>query len=88
MKKSRLPEEQIIFASKQAESDMSVPDVYCKLGISDATFKAWCKRYGETYPSKLNHMRQRQEENLLLKRLVADLGLDKAMQQDVLAKKS
>ncbi|PWW18107.1 putative transposase [Pantoea sp. AG702] len=38
MKKSRLPEEQIIFASKQAESDMSVPDVYCKLGISDATF--------------------------------------------------
>ncbi|KTR46742.1 transposase [Pantoea ananatis] len=44
MRKSRLREEQIVFASKQAESDTSVPDVYCKLDISDATFQALRKR--------------------------------------------
>jgi len=65
-----------------------VPDVCRKLGISDATFYTWRKKYGGISPSGLKHMRQLEEENLRLKKLVADLSLDKAMQQDVLAKKS
>lgn len=87
MKKSRFTEEQIVFALKQAELGTSVPDVCRKLGISDATFYTCRKKYGGISPSELKHMRQLEEENLRLKKLVADLSLDKAMLQDVLAKK-
>lgn len=88
MKKSRFTEEQIVFALKQAELGTSVPEVCRKLGISDATFYIWRKKYGGISPSELKHMRQLEEENLRLKKLVADLSLDKAMLQDVLAKKN
>lgn len=88
MKKSRFTEEQIVFALKQAELGPSVPDVCRKQGISDATFYTWRKKYGGMSPSELKHMRQLEEENLRLKRLVVDLSLDKTMLQDVLAKKS
>ncbi len=81
MKKSRFTEEQIVFALKQAELGTSVPEVCRKLGISDATFYTWRKKYGGISPSELKHMRQLEEENLRLKRLVADLSLDKAMLQ-------
>ncbi|CAI0994620.1 Transposase [Serratia fonticola] len=57
-------------------------------GISDATLYTWRTKYGGISPSELKHMRQLEEENLRLKKLVADLNLDKAMLQDVLAKKS
>lgn len=88
MKKSRFTEEQIVFALKQAELGLPVPEVCRKLGISDATFFTWRKKYGGISPSELKHMRQPEEENLRLKKLVADLSPDKAMLQDVLAKKS
>jgi putative transposase len=88
MKKSRFTKEQAVYALKQAELGKSVPDVCRKLGISDATFYTWRKKYAGISPSELRHMRQLEEENLRLKRLVADLSLDKAMLQDVLAKKS
>ena len=88
MKKSRFTEEQIVFALKQAELGTPVPEVCRKLGISDATFYTWRKKYGGISPSELKHMRQLEEENLRLKKLVADLSLDKALLQDVLAKKS
>ncbi len=88
MKKSRFTEEQIVFALKQAELGTSVPEVCRKLGISDATFYIWRKKYGGISPSELKLMRQLEEENLRLKKLVADLSLDKAMLQDVLAKKN
>lgn len=88
MKKSLFTEEQIIFAMKQAELGTSVPNVCRKLGVSDDTFYTWRKKYSEISPSDLKHMPQLEEENLRLKRLVADLSLDKAMLQDVLAKKS
>ena len=88
MKKSRSTEEQIVFALKQAELGTPVPEVCRKLGVSDATFYIWRKKYGGISPSELKHMRQLEEENLRLKRLVAGLSLDKAMLQDVLAKKS
>ncbi|MBB1585145.1 transposase [Serratia sp. OS31] len=69
MKKSRFTEEQIVFALKQAELGTSVPDVCRKLGISDATFYTWRKKYGGISPSELKHMRQLEEENLRLKKL-------------------
>jgi putative transposase len=57
------------------------------MGISDATFYNWRKKYGGLGPSEVRRLRQLEEENAKLKRLVADLLLDKAMLQDVLAKK-
>lgn len=79
MKKLRFTEEQIVFALKQAELGTPVPEVCRKLGISYATLYTWRKKYGGISPSQLKHMRQLEEENLRLKKLVADLRLDKAM---------
>lgn len=86
MKKSRYTEEQITFALKQAELSTPVAEVCRKLGISDATFYTWRKRFGGLSPSELKHLRQLEEENTLLKKLVTDFSLDKAMLQDVLSK--
>lgn len=87
MKTSKFTEAQIAFALKQAELGMKVEEVCRKLGISEATFYNWKKKYGGVGPSELRRMRQLEEENAKLKRLVADLSLDKAMLQDVLSKK-
>jgi putative transposase len=87
MKKSKFTEEQIAFALKQAELGTSVVEVCRKMGISDATFYAWKKKYGGLGTSELRRLRQLEEENRKLKQLVADLSLDKFMLQDVLRKK-
>jgi putative transposase len=57
------------------------------MGISDATFYKWRQKYAGLGPSELKKLKQLEEENTKLKRLVADLSLDKAMLQDVLSKK-
>jgi len=87
MKKSRFTEEQVAFALKQNELGVSVEEVSRKMGISEATFYNWKQRYGGLGPSELRRLKQLEEENSKLKRLVADLSLDKAMLQDVLSKK-
>ncbi len=87
MKRSRYTEEQIAFALKQAELGTPVPEVCRKMGVSDATFYNWCKKYGGLGPSELKRLKQLVEENHRLKKFVADLSLDKAMLQDVVAKK-
>jgi putative transposase len=87
MKKSKFTEQQIAFALKQAELGTPVEEVCRKVGISDATFYNWKKKYGGLGPSELRRLRQLEEENSKLKKLVADLSLDKAMLQDVLSKK-
>jgi putative transposase len=87
VKKSKCTEEQIAFALKQAELGTPVEEVCRKMGISDATFYNWKKKYGGLGPSELRRLKQLEEENAKLKRLVADLSLDKAMLQDVLSKK-
>jgi len=56
------------------------------MGISDATFYGWKKKYGGLGASELRRLRQLEEENRKLKQLVADLSLDKIMLQDVLGK--
>lgn len=87
MKKSKFTEEQIGFALRQAELGISVDEVCRKMGISQATFFRWKQKYGGLGPSELRRLRQLEEENLKLKRLVAELSLDKVMLQEVVAKK-
>ena len=88
MKRSKFTEEQIAFALKQNELGTSVEEVCRKMGISEATFYVWKKKYGGVGPSELRRLRQLEEENRKLKQIVADLSLDKAMLQAVVAKKS
>ncbi len=87
MKKSKFTEAQIVFALKQAETGISVDEVCRKLGITQATFYNWKKKFGGLGISELRKLRQLEEENYQLKKLVADLSLDKQMLQDVLKKK-
>ena len=87
MKKSKFTEEQIAFALKQAESGTTVEEICRKMGISQAAFYAWRKKFGGLGVSELRRLRQLEEENRKLKQLVADLSLDKVMLQDVLSKK-
>lgn len=72
---------------KQAELGTPVEEVCRKMGIADATFYNWKKKYGGLWPSEVRRLKQLEEENAKLKKLVADLSLDKAMLQDVLSKK-
>jgi putative transposase len=87
MKKSKFTEEQIAFALRQAETGTRVAEVCRKMGIAEQTYFRWKKKYGGLGVSELRRLRQLEEENRQLKRLVADLTLDKQMLQDVLSKK-
>lgn len=87
MKKSKYTEEQIAFALKQAETGTTVQEIIRKMGISEQTFYNWKKKYGGLGPSELRKLKQLEEENRQLKRMVADLSLDKQMLQDVLSRK-
>lgn len=87
MKKTRYTEEQIAFALKQAEIGTRVEEVCRKMGISEATFYNWKKKFGGMGVTELRRLRQLEDENQRLKRLVADLSLDKEMLQDVIRKK-
>ena len=87
MKRSRFTEQQIAFALQQAEQGTPVAEVVRKMGISEQTFYRWKKKYGGLLPSEVRKLKQLQEENTRLKRLVADLSLDKEMLQDVIRKK-
>ena len=87
MKKSKFTESQIIFALKQAETGVTVAEVCRKMGISEATFYAWKKKYGGLGTAELRRLRQLEDENFRLKQVVADLTMDKQMLQNVLKKK-
>jgi len=79
MKKSRFTEEQIAYALKQAELGPAAGEICRCLGIAEATFYVWRKKYGGLAPSELKRLRLLEEENRKLKQLVADLSLDKAI---------
>ncbi len=87
MKRSKFTEAQIAFVLKQAEDGTSVAEVCRKAGIAEATFYNWRKKYGGLMPSEMKRLKMLDEENARLKRLVADLSLDKAMLQDVIKRK-
>ena len=87
MRKSRYPVEQIVAVLKQAELGMPVVDLTRQLGILEETFYRWKKQYAGLEPDQARELKQLQEENARLKKLVAELSLDKAILQDVAAKK-
>ena len=87
MKKSRYTEEQIAYVLRQAESGTPVADVCRGLEISEATFYVWKKKYPSLGVSELRKLKQLEDENARLKRLVADLTLDKNILQEVIRKK-
>ncbi len=87
MKKIRYTEEQIAFALKQTETGTRVGEVCRKMGISEATFYNWKKKFAGLGVTELRRLRQLEDENQRLKKLVADLSLDKEMLQEVLKQK-
>lgn len=87
MKKSKFTEAQIVFALKQAEQGVKVEEICRKMGVSEATFYNWKKKYGGMGVSELRELRQLKDENAKLKQMVADLSLDKHMLQEVIKKK-
>jgi putative transposase len=88
MKASKFSEAQIAFVLKQADEGTAVAEVCRKAGVSQATFYNWRKKYAGLLPSEMKRLRQLEDENNRLKKIVADLSLDKAMLQDVLSKSS
>lgn len=87
MKQKRYTDEQIAFALRQAESGTAVADICRKLGVSEPTFYRWKKQFAGMGTVEIRRLKQLEEENAKLKRLVADLSLDRTMLQDVLRKK-
>jgi putative transposase len=87
MKRKRFSEEQIGFALRQAESGTTIEEICRKMGVSEPTFYRWKKVYAGMGVVEIRRLKQLEDENAKLKRVVADLTLDKAMLQDVLRKK-
>lgn len=87
MKKKRFSVEQIVAVLKQAEMGMVVSDLIRQIGISEQTFYRWKKLYSGMQSDQVRELKQLQDENGRLKKLVAELSLDKAVLQDVLSKK-
>jgi len=87
VKKSKFSEQQIVYAIKQVEAGVPISELCRKYGISQQTFYRWRKKYGGLAPSELQRLKELERENTQLKKLVADLSLDKQILQDVLARK-
>ena len=87
MKKKRFSVEQIVAALKQIELGLTVADAARQMGVSEQAIYRWKKTYGGLESDQVRELKQLQEENTRLKRLVADLSLDKVILQDINAKK-
>ena len=87
MKTSKFTEEQVAYALRLSESGTPVSDVCRQLGISEATFYVWRKKYADLGVAELRRLRQLTEENARPKRIVADLTLDKQILQEVIKNK-
>jgi putative transposase len=87
MKKKRFSVERIVSVLKQAELGLPVADVIRQVGISEQTFYRWKRQYAGLESDLVREFKQVTEENIRLKKLVAELSLDKAVLQDVLSKK-
>ena len=87
MKRKRFSVEQITAILKQGELGTPIADLLRQHGVSEQSYYRWKKLYGGMEPSEARELRLLREENTKLKKLVADLSLDKVMLQDVLQKK-
>src|SRR5271163_1967103 len=88
MKGKRFTEEQITYALRQAEGGTPVADVCRQLGVSEASFYLWKRKYGKLGLTEIRELRQLRDENARLKRLVAELTLDKHILGEVVRKKT
>ena len=87
MKASKFSDAQKAFIIKQGADGMPVSEICRKAGISQATFFNWKKKYAGMMPSEIRRLRELEAENARLKKIVADLSLDKEMLQDVIKRK-
>lgn len=87
MRRSRFTEEQIIAVLKESEAGQSVKDLCRTHGISEQTFYRWKSKYGGLEVSEARRLRQLEEENARLKRMVADLSLDNQALKELTKKK-
>lgn len=87
MKKTRFTEAQIIGILKEQEQGLKVPDICRKHGISDATFYNWKSKYGGMKVDELKRLKELEQENARLKRIVANQSLEIDIIKDVLSKK-
>jgi putative transposase len=87
VKRKRFSVEQITAVLQQAAQGVPIGDLCRKVGISEQSFYRWKKEYGNLQPSEARELKQLRDENTKLKRLVADLSLDKIMLQDIVQKK-
>ncbi len=86
-KGKRYNKEQILYALRQVEGGRRIAEVCRELGVSEQTYHRWKGKYAGMGISELRRLKQLDEENASLKKLVADLSLDKHMLQEVIAKK-
>jgi len=87
MKASRFSEAQKAFVLKQGADGVAVAEICRKVGISQATYFNWKKKYDGLLPTEMRRLRELEDENAKLKRIVADLTLDKEMLQEVVRRK-
>ena len=87
MKASKFSDAQKAFILKQGADGMPVADLCRKAGISQATYFNWKKQYDGLLPTEMRRLKQLEDENGKLKKLVAELSLDKEMLQDVIRRK-
>jgi putative transposase len=87
MDKRRYTAEQIALVLRQAESGTSATEIVWKLGVLEQTFYRFKRKFAGLGIAEVRRLKQVEEENRRLKRLVADLSVDKKMLQDVLSKK-
>ena len=87
MPKKAHSEEQIVAVLQQGQAGEKVADICRKVGISEGTYYAWKKQYSGLGINELRELRQLREENGRLKRLVADLSLDRQILQEIVSKK-
>jgi len=86
MRQSRFTQTQIVYAVKQVELGIPVREIARKYGVSDKTVYLWRRKYNGVSPSELKRLKELERENGQLKKLVAELSLDKEILQDVLRK--
>jgi len=87
VKRKRFSVEQIVAVLKQAEAGTPVAELIRHVGIAEQTFYRWKRQYAGLQTDQVRQLKLLQEENARLKKLVAELTLDKAMLTDVLQKK-
>ena len=87
MRRSRFTEEQIAVALRQGEAGTPIEEICRRIGVSEATYFRWKKKYGDLGVSELRELRQLRDENRKLKGIVADLSVDRAILQEALRKK-